>query len=186
MNSMAKVVQRHSNLCEDRPVTRFGGSMPTDQYVEQQWATPSHEEIVGLTKAHVEAMEMTDIDEVWVQAGMHHVMLRTIGRKSGNEHKIALPFWRDPEGVRVVVASYAGHEKNPAWFLNLRDREANPEIYVKVQNGAFWSVPDILDEGPEHNRIWELLCEDRAWYRDYQAKTNRTIPLVRLVETRPA
>jgi deazaflavin-dependent oxidoreductase (nitroreductase family) len=115
---------------------------------------------------------------------MHHVMLRTIGRKSGNEHKIALPFWRDPDGVRVVVASYAGHEKHPAWFLNLRDRDANPEIYVKVQNGEFWSVPDILDEGPEHDRIWELLCEDRAWYRDYQKKCNRTIPLVRLPETR--
>ncbi len=158
--------------------------MPTEQHAEMLWETPSHEEIIGITKSHVEAMETMNIDEVWVQAGMHHVMLRTIGRKSGNEHKIALPFWRDPEGVRVVVASYAGHEKHPAWFLNLRDRDANPEIYVKVQNGEFWSVPDILDEGPEHGRIWELLCDDRAWYRDYQKKCNRTIPLVRLPETR--
>ncbi len=160
--------------------------MPTDQYVEQEWETPTHDEIIGLTKSHVEAMETMDIDEVWVQAGMHHVMLRTIGRKSGNEHKIALPFWRDPDGVRVVVASFAGHEKHPSWFINLRDRDANPEILVKVQGGAYWCVPDILDEGAEHDRIWELLCEDRAWYRNYQERCSRTIPLVRLPETRPA
>ena len=158
--------------------------MPTEQHAEMLWETPSHEEIIGITKSHVEAMETMNIDEVWVQAGMHHVMLRTIGRKSGNEHKIALPYWRDPEGVRIVVASYAGHEKHPAWFINLRDREANPEIYIKVQDGEFWSVPEILDGGPAHDRIWELLCDDRAWYRDYQKKCNRTIPLVRLPETR--
>ncbi|MEX1217367.1 MAG: nitroreductase/quinone reductase family protein [Acidimicrobiales bacterium] len=158
--------------------------MPTDQHVDMLWETPTHEEIIGLTKSHVEAMETMAIDEVWVQAGMHHVMIKTIGRKSGKEHKIALPYWRDPEGVRVVVASFAGHEKHPSWFINLRDRDANPEIYIKVQDGEFYSVPDILEEGPEHARIWELLCEDRAWYRDYQKKTNRTIPLVRLPETR--
>ena len=84
--------------------------MPTEQHAEMLWETPTHEEIIGITKSHVEAMETMDIDDVWVQAGMHHVMLRTIGRKSGNEHKIALPYWRDPEGVRIVVASYAGHE----------------------------------------------------------------------------
>jgi hypothetical protein len=30
------------------------------------------------------------------------------------------------------------------------------------------------------------LVADRAWYDDYQAKTARRIPLVRLTETRPA
>lgn len=159
--------------------------MPTDQHVEMLWETPTHDQIVDITKGHVSALESSNADEVWVQAGMHHVMLRTIGRKSGNEHKIALPYWRDPEGVRVVVASFAGHEKNPSWFVNLRDREANPEILVKVQDGEFWSVPDILEEGPGHDRIWELLCDDRAWYRNYQKKCDRTIPLVRLPETRP-
>jgi len=160
--------------------------MATDQKVEMLWETPSHEEIIGLTKSHVEAMEKFDIDEVWVQAGMHHVLMKTIGRKSGKEHKIALPYWCDPDGVRVVVASFAGHEKNPSWFVNLRDGDANPEIHIKVQDGEFYSVPDILEDGPEHDRIWELLCEDRAWYREYQKKTDRTIPLVRLPETRKA
>ena len=48
---------------------------PTEQHVEQIWDTPSRPEIVELTKTHVQAMEMTDDDLVWVQAGMHHVLL---------------------------------------------------------------------------------------------------------------
>lgn len=134
---------------------------------------------------HVQAMETSDADEVWQQAGMHHVLLRTIGRKSGKEHKVALPYWRDPEGHRIVVASFAGFDQHPSWFVNLADRDANPEVLVKVQGGAFWSVPEILD-GDEYTRIWELLVADRAWYADYQARTDRRIPLVRLPETRPA
>jgi deazaflavin-dependent oxidoreductase (nitroreductase family) len=159
----------------------------SDQYVEQVWETPTHEEIVQLTAAHVEAMEsMDDVAEVWQQAGMHHVLLRTIGRKSGKEHKVALPTWRDPEGRRVVVASFAGSTAHPSWYLNLSDRQANAEVLVRAQGGqAFWSEPEIL-EGDEYDRIWGLLTADRAWYDNYQAKTDRRIPLVRLPETRPA
>jgi deazaflavin-dependent oxidoreductase (nitroreductase family) len=158
---------------------------PSSQKVEQVWETPSHDEIVTLTAAHVGAMETMDIDDVWQQAGMHHVLLRTIGRKSGNEHKVALPTWRDAQDRRVVVASFAGSAGHPAWYLNLADRDANPEVLVKHQGGAYWSVPDILD-GDEYDATWALLTADRAWYDDYQAKTDRRIPLVALPETRPA
>ena len=160
--------------------------MATDQKVEQAWETPSHDEIPNITKMHVAALETSDADEVWVQAGMHHVMIHTMGRKSGNEHKIAVPYWLDPDGVRVVVASFAGSEKHPSWLLNLLDTDANPEVRVRVQGGEYQSVPDILLEGEEHDRLWNLLVEDRAWYSDYQGRTNRTIPLVRLPETHSA
>ena len=159
--------------------------MATDQHVEQAWETPSQEEIPVITKMHVSALESSDDDAVWVQAGMHHVLLSTIGRKSGDTHKVALPFWRDPDGGRVVVASFAGATKDPAWFVNLADRSANPKVLVRVQGGSYWSEPEILD-GDEYDRIWKLLNEDRAWYDNYQAKTERRIPLVRLPETDPA
>jgi deazaflavin-dependent oxidoreductase (nitroreductase family) len=159
--------------------------MATDQKVEQSWETPPPDEIVRISAQHVEGMESTDDDAAWVVAGMHHVLLRTVGRKSGNEHKVALPFWRDPEGRRVVVASFAGATTHPSWYLNLSDRKANPEVLVRVQGGSFWSEHEIL-EGDEYDRVWNLLNEDRAWYSSYQAKTDRRIPLVRLPETRPA
>jgi deazaflavin-dependent oxidoreductase (nitroreductase family) len=162
-------------------------SQSTDQHVEQVWETPPLDEIPKLSSAHVDAMEsMDDVDEVWQQAGMHHVLLRTIGRKSGNEHKVALPTWLDPEGRRVVVASFAGAPGHPSWYLNLADRDANPEVLCAVQGGnRYWSEHEILD-GDEYDRIWGLLIADRAWYKSYQGKTERRIPLVRLPETRPA
>ncbi len=138
-----------------------------------------------LTRAHVEAMESSDDDAVWVQAGMHHVLLRTVGRRSGKEHKVALPTWRDPGGHRIVVASFAGASGDPAWFLNLSDRAVNPEVLCRVQHGTYWSVPEV-PEADEYAELWELLNADRAWYKTYQAKTDRRIPLVRLPETRPA
>lgn len=157
--------------------------MGTDQYVEQVWETPSLDEIPVITKQHIEALESTTDDAAWVLAGMHHVVITTVGRKSGNEHKVALPFWRDPDGNPIVVASFAGAPQHPSWYLNLADRAANPQVRCRVQHGEFWSVPDIL-EGEEHARIWALLTADRAWYNDYQAKTGRIIPLVRLPESR--
>jgi deazaflavin-dependent oxidoreductase (nitroreductase family) len=155
------------------------------QKVEQVWESPSVEDIPVISRGHVQALESTEDDAVWVQAGMHHLVLRTVGRKTGREHKVALPFWRDPGGIPVVVASYAGAPYHPAWYLNLADRRANPQVHVRSQNGAYWSVPDIL-EGEEYDRVWALLTADRAWYTDYQAKTARRIPLVRLSETRHA
>ena len=158
--------------------------MTESQKVEQVWETPSHDEIPVLSRAHVQAMESSDDDMIWVQAGMHHVLLATVGRKSGTVHKVALPYWLDPEGRRVVVASYAGATQHPSWYLNLADTTANPEVLVRVQGGQFWSTPEILD-GDEYTRIWDLLNADRAWYNDYQGRTDRRIPLVRLPETRP-
>ena len=150
-----------------------------------EFETPTPEQIVKISGKHVAMMETSDADDTWIWVGMEHLLLRTIGRRSGNEHKVALPFWRDAAGERVVVASFGGALTDPAWFLNLSDRSANPEVLVRVQGGQFWSVPDILEEGEEHDRIWALLTEDRAWYNDYQAKTQRTIPLVRFPQTRP-
>jgi deazaflavin-dependent oxidoreductase (nitroreductase family) len=149
------------------------------------WETPSLEEIAAISRMHVEAMESSDDDAIWAQVGMHHVLVYTTGRKSGKEHKVALPVWRDPEGHRIVVASYAGAPGHPSWFLNLRDRAEDAEILCRVQGGKFWSTPEIL-EGDDYDRIWDLLTQDRAWYNDYQKKTERRIPLVRLPETRPA
>jgi deazaflavin-dependent oxidoreductase (nitroreductase family) len=159
--------------------------MTDSQKVEQAWETPSLEEIPVITKGHVAALESTDADEAWVLAGMHHIVIRTIGRKTGNEHKVALPTWNDADGNRIVVASYAGAPQNPSWFVNISDRTANPEVLCRVQRGQFWSVPEILD-GDDYDRTWAALTADRAWYNDYQAKTERRIPLVRFPETRPA
>ena len=151
----------------------------------EPFVEPPREEIPGISRNHVAFMESTADDQAWVLAGMHHVVLRTVGRRSGTEHKVALPFWRDPDGNRVVVASFSGAPQHPSWYLNLSDRAANPEVLVRVQDGSFWAEPEIL-EGDDYDRTWAGLTADRPWYNDYQSRTDRRIPLVRLTERRPA
>ena len=158
--------------------------MTESQKLEQDWETPSLEEIPVISRAHVHALEASDDDATWIQGGQVLVLVRTIGRRSGREHLVPLPVWRDADGHRIVVASFAGAPQHPAWYLNLRDR-ADAEVLVRVQGGRYWSVPEIL-EGEDYERMWEQLTADRAWYKDYQAKTDRRIPLVRLAEHRPA
>jgi deazaflavin-dependent oxidoreductase (nitroreductase family) len=149
------------------------------------FTTPSRDEIVGISAQHVAMMETSDADGAWVWVGMHHVLLHTIGRRSGNQHKVALPFWRDADGHRVVVASFAGAPKDPSWFVNLADKAANPEVLVRVQGGLFWADAQILD-GEDYAATWAALIVDRPHYEDYKAKTERPIPLVRLIEGRSA
>jgi deazaflavin-dependent oxidoreductase (nitroreductase family) len=156
-----------------------------DNQSNEEFVEPPRDEIPGISRQHVAAMETSDADEVWVVAGMRHVLLRTMGRKSGNEHKVALPYWLDGEGRRVVVASFAGAPQHPSWYLNLTDRTANPELLVLDQGYRFWADGQVLS-GSEHDDTWAGLIADRAYYANYQTRTDRTIPLVRLVELRPA
>ena len=77
------------------------------------------------------------------------------------------------------VASFAGATTNPSWFINLKDKQANPKVKVQVQDGKYWSDAQILDND-ERDETWRRLCADRAWYETYQGKTDRIIPLVKL------
>jgi deazaflavin-dependent oxidoreductase (nitroreductase family) len=149
------------------------------------FTTPSAVEIVRISAAHVGLMETSDADDTWIWVGMEHLLLRTVGRRSGREHKVALPFWRDEGGCRVVVASFGGAPRHPAWFANLSDPTANPRVLVRVQRGAYWSAHEVLD-GEDYRRTWSGLVADRPWYDGYVAAAGgRRIPLVRLPETQP-
>jgi deazaflavin-dependent oxidoreductase (nitroreductase family) len=145
------------------------------------FSTPTREEIVGISAQHVAMMECSDADEAWVWVNMHHVLLHTIGRRSGKEHKVALPYWLDANGHRVVVASFAGAKTDPAWFLNLADKSVNPTVTIRVQGGLLQADAQILT-GDDYDATWAALVADRPHYEDYRHKTSRRIPLVRLVE----
>jgi deazaflavin-dependent oxidoreductase (nitroreductase family) len=156
--------------------------MRPDDQKNLPFEEPPLSEIPGISRMHVAGMEATNDDMVWVGAGMHQLLLRTIGRKSGREHKVALPYWIDDAGHRVVVGSFAGYDKHPAWYLNLADRTANPQVQIRVQNREpFWADAQIL-EGADYDKVWADLTADRPYYVDYQSRTSRKLPLVRFIE----
>ena len=152
-----------------------------NQRVSHPFETPPRDALPAISRDHVAAMESSDADEAWITLNMHYVVLETVGRRSGNRHKVALPFWRDPDGHRVVIGSYAASPKHPAWYLNLLDTDANPTVHVRVQHGEYDCVPEVV-EGDERERLWALLLEDRPFYANYQVQIERLIPLVRLRE----
>ena len=146
---------------------------------------PPRDQIPGISAMHVAAMDTMDVDDVWVGAGMKQLILRTVGRKSGQEHRVALPYWVDGDGHHVVVASFAGAPQHPSWYLNLTDRNANPEVLVKEREESYWAAAQVL-AGADYDATWAALTADRPYYRDYQTRCDRRIPLVRLVKVRPA
>ncbi|MCU1647859.1 MAG: hypothetical protein JWN03_8134 [Nocardia sp.] len=152
----------------------------TDQR-NNPFTEPEQQKLIALGRKHVIGMEYTDAEEVWVSSGMEHLLLQTVGRKSGKVHKVALPFWVDEAGHRIVVASFVGAPQHPAWYWNLTDAGVNAEVRVKLRSAEYRARPEIVD-GPEYQQLWAALTADREFYRDYQSRTERRIPMVRLRE----
>jgi deazaflavin-dependent oxidoreductase (nitroreductase family) len=109
--------------------------------------------------------------------GMPTLLLTTIGRKSGRPRTVPLPYFPHPHGY-VVVGSFAGGPRNPAWYDNLL---VQPEVELqvgarRVRGTATAATPA---ERPE---IWSSVLRIAPMYADYQRITTREIPLVVLRE----
>lgn len=165
--------------------TKSAGEPAPSGQASTRFVEPPREQIPVLSAAHVAVLESGTGEEFWVAAGMSHLILRTIGRHSGNEHKVALPYWVDAGGARIVVASFAGAPQHPAWYLNLISKDVNGEVLVREQAGSYWAEPEVL-EGAEFEHLWAALVVDRPFYVGYTKRTDRRIPLVRLRKLRAA
>ncbi len=101
------------------------------------------------------------------------LILRTIGRKSGNELVLPLIFGEDGEDI-VIVASKAGHTHHPAWYLNLM---ASGEADVQIKAERFKAAARVA-AGDERARLWEKMAGIYPPYISYQEATDRQIPVV--------
>jgi deazaflavin-dependent oxidoreductase (nitroreductase family) len=104
---------------------------------------------------------------------MDVLLLTTKGRKSGERRDVALNYLREGD-VYVVVASYAGEDRDPAWWRNL---VADPQAEV-VAAGKRVRVRGREIEGPERERLWTRLVEKDPAYAEYQRRTKRRLPVV--------
>jgi deazaflavin-dependent oxidoreductase (nitroreductase family) len=123
---------------------------------------------------HVERYRATDGEEGYHwRRGTTILLLTTVGRKSGQERTHPL-IYREVDGDYVIVASRGGSPQHPAWYVNLREQ---PEVEVQIKGDRFKARARTAtaDERP---RLWELMAEVWPDYDDYQAKTDREIPIV--------
>jgi deazaflavin-dependent oxidoreductase (nitroreductase family) len=100
------------------------------------------------------------------------IVLTTVGAKSGKLRKSAL-MRVEHEGVYAIVASQGGSRKNPVWVYNV---QANP--HVELQDGPErhdYIARQVL--GAERDSWWQRSVETFSNYADYQARTERQIPV---------
>ena len=96
-----------------------------------------------------------------------------VGNKSGKVRKVAL-MRVEHEGEYALVASLGGAPKHTVWYYNLK---ANPDD-VTIQDGAE-PFPVRVREvtGDERATWWERAVAVYPDYAEYQARTERTIPV---------
>jgi deazaflavin-dependent oxidoreductase (nitroreductase family) len=100
--------------------------------------------------------------------------LTTIGRKTGKPRSVPLYAFEDGDRL-VIVGSWAGGPKDPAWAGNLRtDPRASVRV-GKVERPVRAREVEVPSE--ERERLWTLVTEGFRYYATYQRKTERVIPL---------
>lgn len=108
-------------------------------------------------------------------AGSTLLLLHTQGARSGQSRLSPLAYLT-VDGRMLIVGSYAGAPKHPAWVHNLR---ARPKAYIEVGTDAY----DVdVRELPEDERMvtYAKIVELAPVFAEYQAKTSRPIPLFEL------
>ena len=105
--------------------------------------------------------------------GIPIIVITTRGNKSGKLRKTAL-MRVEHNGEYALIGSLGGAPKNPVWVYNL---EADPQS-VMVQDGPEpFLVSTRKIDGAERAEWWERAVKVFPNYADYQAKTERVIPV---------
>ena len=117
-------------------------------------------------------------------SGRHLLSLITVGAKSGRTHTVPLGWFPagdsltpGGENAWLIVASYAGAARHPAWYVNMAK---NPDkVWIEVDKRKVKVRAESLT-GAEREAAWRRIVAAAPNYGAYQEKTDREIPVVRL------
>lgn len=104
------------------------------------------------------------------------LILTTRGRRSGQERSTVLLYF-DRGEKRYVVASFAGMDRQPAWYLNAL---ADPHVTGEIRGQLTPCIARALDVG-EAAEVWPFLDKVYPGFRRYRKRTARQIPIVELI-----
>ena len=123
---------------------------------------------------HVQRYQATDGAEGfdW-RNGTTILLLTTTGRTSGKSYTHPL-IYRDYGDDYLLVASKGGHPEAPEWYQNL---VANPHVTVQIKGDVF-AAHARTASADEKPAMWAHMLEVWPDYDNYQAKTDREIPIV--------
>ncbi|MGH8998892.1 MAG: nitroreductase family deazaflavin-dependent oxidoreductase [Acidimicrobiia bacterium] len=126
------------------------------------------------TRKYVE----TDGEEGHMWKGVPTAVLTTTGRRSGQLRRNALIYARDGDNY-VLVASAGGAPDHPLWYKNL---VADPSVGLQV-GAQKLTARARTAATDEKARLWPVMTSIWPDYDQYQAKTQRDIPVVILEPT---
>ncbi|GMA33418.1 nitroreductase family deazaflavin-dependent oxidoreductase [Litorihabitans aurantiacus] len=105
--------------------------------------------------------------------GMKVILLTTLGAKSGKLRKTVL-MRVEHDGAYAVVASLGGAPQHPQWYFNML-----AEPLVELQDGTAKGDYVSREVTGEEKRVWwERSVAAFPTYADYQAGTDREIPVL--------
>ena len=132
----------------------------------KRWGTRLHAAIYRLTRGRV-------LGRV---GGQPVLLLETAGRRTGQPRTTPVQYLAEGDTF-VVVASNAGAERPPAWYLNLR---ANPHARVHV-GGRTIDVRAQEAAAQERAELWQRLTAANRYLERAARKAGRDLPLMALV-----
>lgn len=104
------------------------------------------------------------------------LLLTTTGTNSGAQRTTPLVYHRIA-GRLIVIASTGGGPRNPAWFDNLVKASA-----VTIELGTnTWQGRAVVLSGADRDTVFTAVVESVPTFGRYQARTERTIPVVELL-----
>ena len=111
--------------------------------------------------------------------GANLLLLHTTGAKSGQPRVSPLAYFRI-DGKLIIIGSFAGSPKDPAWVHNLR---ANPAARVEVGTQSEIEAFDVTARqlpSAERDELFGKVAAAAPGFAEYQSKTSRVIPLFEL------
>jgi deazaflavin-dependent oxidoreductase (nitroreductase family) len=107
--------------------------------------------------------------------GASLLLLTSTGRKSGQPRINPLAYFTVDDRI-IIVGSKAGSDTNPDWVHNLR---ADPSAHIEVGTDAYAVTAHELP-AEERAAIFDRIVAMAPGFGEYQAKTDRVIPLFAL------
>jgi deazaflavin-dependent oxidoreductase (nitroreductase family) len=119
-----------------------------------------------------ELYETTNGEKSGELRGKPVIVLTSVGAKTGKLRKTAL-MRVEHGGVYAVVASLGGAPRNPVWYYNLK---ANPHVELQDREAKRdYTAREVT--GEEKAIWWKRAVEAWPDYANYQARTDRQIPV---------
>ena len=106
-------------------------------------------------------------------SGLPVIIVTHRGRKSGAIRKT--PLMKAQAGINyILVASQGGAPTHPQWYYNLK---ADPAVEIRDMTAVYSMRVREITDPTERATLWEIAVAAYPPYQDYQAKTERLIPV---------